>query len=93
MKVYQGTFYKARYLTGGEIGERCETLEKMRDAIVRDNEHNKVYGYEQHQFFITLVQWVKVFDDDDLFVSESETEARVEMFPETIPLSFPKTEE
>lgn len=85
----QGNYYIAKHLTSGEMGERCETLEEMREAIDQTNEHHKTFGYQQHQYIICLVQWGNIYDEDDLFVSSHKTETRIEIYPETMPLNFP----
>lgn len=52
MKALQDAYFIAKYFNGGELGDRCETLEAMREAIDKANEHNKVYGYQQHRHII-----------------------------------------
>lgn len=80
----QGKYYIAKHLTSGEMGERCETLEGMREAIDKTNEHHKTFGYQQHQYIICLVQWGNVYDKDDLFVSSFQTETRIEVYPKKL---------
>lgn len=84
MKITQGTFYKAKYINGGETGDRCDTVEAMKEAIAKTNEHYKANGYQQSQFIIVSVQWGKVFDDNGVFLSETETVTRIEIYPETL---------
>lgn len=86
MKTYQNNFYKAIHDPyGGEMGERCETLEEMKRAIDRSNEHNKTFGYPQYRYIIAYVQWGRVFDDEGAFYSEHEVVSRIEIYPETLP--------
>lgn len=85
MKAIQESYFIAKYLNGGgELGARCETLEAMREAIDKANEHNKVYGYQQHQHIICKVQWGRIYDDDALFVSSHSIETRIEIYPEAL---------
>ena len=84
MKINQGTFYKARFINGGELGDHCETVEAMKEAIDKTNAHYKANGYEQAQFIIVCVQWGKVYDDDRDFISETSTTTCIEKYPETL---------
>ena len=85
MKIYQDNYYKAKYKSGsGESGDRTKSLEAMREAIDKTNEHYKANGYKQEQFVIVNVQWGRIFDDDGIFISEHSNETRIEIYPATL---------
>lgn len=84
-KAYQKSYFKALFKNGGgELGERCDTIEEMRQAIDKANQTFKTGGYKQMQYIIVYVQWSRVFDDNEMFLSEHEGITRMEIYPETL---------
>lgn len=64
------------------LSDRCESIEKMRETIDKENERRVYRGYEPIQFTITHTEWYKWFEDNGSFKKSETLESFVERYPQ-----------
>lgn len=84
-RIVENMRYDAKSFNGSRgLAVRGESLEGIKQEIDDSNKRAIEQGYKPEQWIITKVLVTRAFDMDGLFLFETKTEKRVEIYPEEL---------